>query len=221
MCTSNHGVCFCTAAARPCRPCGSRMLKDCHGLASMARAGMALAPPTRQKGGPSGLECSPPGALEGLAGSPQVLLTGPTEPWPRKKTYARPLTDLALYQALPAVPCHRAERGRGCGARLGRLVLLPGACGHARAVSGGCPPRLPGPACRPPWGQPAAALCRRGQPLLTSLAQEVVSSTGGTPIRRSSTLVTKSDTDGEVILAENSQSATQLVERALKRESVF
>lgn len=153
------------------RPCCARMLKDFHGLASMIRAGMAFALPIRQRGGQRGLACSPPGPLEGLAESPHVRLTGPTKLWPRKKTYARPLTDLALDQALPAVPCHRAARGRGCGARLGRLVLLPGACGHARAVSRHRPPRLPEPACRPPWGQPAAALCRRGPTMLTSLAQ--------------------------------------------------
>jgi hypothetical protein len=172
MCTSNHHMCFCTAAARPFRPCGSRMLKDFHGLASMIRAGMALANRIRKTGGQRGLECSPPGAIEGLAGSPHARLTGPTEPWPREKTYARPLADHALDQALPAVPRHSAERGRGCGARLGPPVLLPGACGHARAASGHHPPQLPVPACRLPWGQPAAALCRRGQTLLTSLAQE-------------------------------------------------
>jgi hypothetical protein len=150
--SSNHHVCFCTAAARPCRPCCSRMLKDCHGLASMVRAGMALAPPTRKKSGQSGLECSPPGALEGLAEKPYGQLTGPTEPWLRKKTYARPLADLALDQALPAVLRHSAERGRGCGARFGPPVLLPGACGHARAAAGHRLPRLPAPACRLPWG---------------------------------------------------------------------
>lgn len=92
------------------------------------------------------------------------------ERWPRKKTYACPLADHALYQALPAVPRRRAENGRGCGARLEPPVLLPGACGHARVESGHGPPRLPTPACRLPSGRHPAAL-RRGQSRLTSIAQ--------------------------------------------------
>jgi hypothetical protein len=172
MCIFSHRVDFYTAAAMPSHPCCSRMLKDVNGLASMIREGMALAPSIRKKVGQRGLECSPPGSVEGLTGSPHVLLTGPTKAWPREKTYARTLTDHALHQALPAVPHRRAARGRGCGARLGPPVLLPGTCGHARAASGHRPPRLPVPACRLPWAQPAAAPYRRGRTMLTSLAQE-------------------------------------------------
>jgi hypothetical protein len=172
MCRSRHRVDFYTAAAMPSHPCGSRMLKGCHGLASMLRAGTALAPSIRQKVGPRGLECSPPGSVEGLPGSPQVRFTGPTEVWPREKMYARTLADHALHQALPAVPHRRAAKGRRCGAQLGSPVLLPGACGHARAPAGHRPPRRPVPACRLPWGQPAATPYRRGRTLLTRLAPE-------------------------------------------------
>jgi hypothetical protein len=51
MCISNHHGCFCTAAAMPFHSCCSRILKDCHGLASMNREGMALAPHIRKKDG--------------------------------------------------------------------------------------------------------------------------------------------------------------------------
>jgi hypothetical protein len=172
MCPSSHHGYFYTAAALPCHPCCLRMLKDSHGLAAMLRAGMALAPSIRQKGGERGLECSPPGAVEGRAGTPHVRLTGPTDVWPREKTYARTLADHALHQALPALPQRRAARGRGCGAPFGPPVLLPGACGHARAASVHRPPRRPVPACRLPWGQPAAAPYRRGRTLLMHLAHE-------------------------------------------------
>jgi hypothetical protein len=171
MCTSNHCVCFCTAAAMPFHPCCSRILKDFRGLASMIRAGMALAPHIRKKGGQRGLEFSPPGSIEGLAGSPRVLLTGPTEPWPRKKTYARTLADPTLYQVLPAVPRHSGERDPEYSAQLEPPVLLPGACGHARVESGHGPPRLPTPACRLPSRQHPTAP-RRGQSRLTSQAPE-------------------------------------------------
>jgi hypothetical protein len=170
MCGSSHHGYFYTAAALPCHPCGLRMLKDSHGLAAMLRAGMALAPAIRQQGGERGLACSPPGAVEGCAGTPQVRLTGPTDVWPREQTYAR--ADHALHQALPALPQRRAARGRGCGAPLGSPVLLPGACGHARAAVGRRPPRRPLPACRLPWGQPAAAPYRRGRTTLTRLVPE-------------------------------------------------
>jgi hypothetical protein len=171
VCISNHHGCFCTAAAMPFHPGGSRMLKDFHGLASMSRAGMALASHIREKDGQRGLECSPPGSIEGFAGSPHVLLTGSTEPGPREKTYACTLADPALYQALPAVPRHSAERDRGGGARLEPPVLLPGACGHTRVEAGHGPPRLPTPACRLPSGQHPAAP-RRGQSRLTSQTPE-------------------------------------------------
>jgi hypothetical protein len=169
MCISNHHGCFCTAAAMPFHPCGSRMLKDFHGLASMSRAGMALAPPIRQEEGWTegfgGLATRL--QLRDLPGALMCWLTGPTEPWPREKTYARTLADHALYQALPAVPRPRAERDHGGGARLEPPVLLPGACGHARVESGHGPPRLPTPACRLPSGQHPAAP-RRGPSRLTS-----------------------------------------------------
>jgi hypothetical protein len=167
MCISNHHGCFCTATAMPFHPCCSRILKDFHGLASMSRAGMVLAPHIRQEGWTEGLEFSPPGSIEGLARSPHVLLTGSTEPWPREKTYARTLADHTLYQALPAVPRHSAERDRGGRARLEPPVLLRGACDHARVEFGHGPPRLPTPACRLPSGQHPAAP-RRGQSRLTS-----------------------------------------------------
>jgi hypothetical protein len=147
------------------------MLKDFCGLASMIRAGMALASHIKKKGGQRGLQFSPPGSIEGLTGSSHVLLTGPTEPWPRKKTYALTLADPTLYQVLPAVPCHRAERDPGYGAQVEPPVLLPGTCGHTRGESGHGPPRLPTPACRPPPRQHPAAP-RRGQSRLTSQAPE-------------------------------------------------
>ena len=161
MCRSSHRGSFYTTAALPSPPGGSRMLKGCHGLASMIQAGMVLAFPMKQVG-PRGLECLPPGSVEGLVGSPHVRLTGPT-----KRTYARPLADHALDQALPAVPRRCAARGRGCGARRGPPALLPSARGYARAAAGHRPPRLPTPACRLPSGQPPAAP-RRGPPRLTS-----------------------------------------------------
>jgi hypothetical protein len=92
------------------------MLKDFQSLAAMNRVGMTLAYHIRENGGQTGLECSPPGSIEGLAERPHVRITGPTDAWPREKTYARTLADPALYQALPAVPRHRAERARGGGA---------------------------------------------------------------------------------------------------------
>jgi hypothetical protein len=133
-------------------------------------SGHGSCPSNEVEGWPEGLEVSPPGSIEGLAGSLHVLVTGPTEPWPREKTHARTLADHALYQALPAVQRRRAENGRRCGAQLEPPILLPGARGYACVESGHGPPRLPTPACRQPSGQHPAAR-RRGQSRLSTLAQ--------------------------------------------------
>ena len=205
MCTANHCVCVCTAAAMPFHPCGSRMLAEgClwRSLDDPSGHGSCLASHIRKKGGQRGGEVSPPGAIEGLAGSPHVRLTGPTEPWPRKKTYARTLADPTLDQVLPAVPRPSVERDPGSRAQLEPPVLLPGACGHACVEFGHGPPRLPTPACRLPSRQhpnnSEDGVCFGARHFYGSRYPGAVSSSGAIPRRRSPTLVTKSDTDGEV-----------------------
>jgi hypothetical protein len=121
MCISDHCVCFCTAAARPCRPCGSRMLKDFQGWASMVQTGMALASPTKKKGGQRGVEGSPPGALKGLGwetswAAPRAPNCGPE----RRRMHAHRLT-LLFTRHCPQ--CHAAVRKGAAGVvrSLGRL----------------------------------------------------------------------------------------------------
>jgi hypothetical protein len=77
------------------------------------------------------------------------------------KNHAHTPMDQALSQALPTVSGSGAGRRRGRGALFGPPVLLSGACGQGRSQSLPSHAGIPPPACRPAWGQPAAA---RGRP---------------------------------------------------------